>query len=322
MIKSRPIINVAYLRDAAEVSPCLCDRLISFSPLYYQNIKNIALPLCILTLTAITTSLKAEEEGSFGVTNFAFSSYLGTGFYSTSGQDVFVIQLPFSFQIRQMTDEEAGWKLRLPLTIGIINLDGTFDGIGLDSTPRTDALPELDDVTTLTFLPGIEYQYPVTPDWNVRPFFDYGFARDFNYTNNILIIGTGISSYYDFYEDDTRKFTLINKFIYAREGSKNSGENTDYTLIETGINYRITTDHVWGDKQVYVNPYFIYFYYPDDLVLLERTTTPIRVGNEREIGFTLSNLPDMLFLENPELGFGIRRGSGVTAYRLVFGVPF
>ena len=305
-----------------EGGPCLHDRLISFAPLYYRNIKNIVLLLCLLTSTAITTSLKAEEEGSFGVTNFAFSSYLGTGFYSTSDQDVFVIQFPFSYQIREMTDEQAGWKLRLPVTIGIVNLENTLDGVGLDSSPRTDSLPELNDVTTLPFLPGIEYQYPVTPDWKVLPFFDYGFARDFNYTNNILIIGTGLSSYYDFYEDDTKKFTLINKFIYTRESSKNSGENSDYTLIETGINYRVTTDHVWGDNRIYVNPYFIYFYYPDDLVLLERTTKPIRVGNEREIGFTLSNLPDMLFLENPELGFGIRRGSGVTAYRLVFGVPF
>jgi hypothetical protein len=275
----------------------------------------------MLVSTISATVARAEDEGSFGVTNFAFASYLGTGFYSTSGQDVFVIQLPFSYDIREMTDEEAGWRLRLPLTIGIVNLENTLNNIGLDSAEK-EGLPELSDVTTLTFLPGIQYLYPVTPDWNIRPFFDYGFARDFNYSNNILIIGTGISSYYDFYQDETKKFTLINKFIYAREGSKNSGENTDYTLIETGINYRITTDHVWGNNQIYVNPYFIYFYYPDDLVLLERTTTPIRVGNEREIGFTVSNLPDMLFLENPELGFGIRRGSGVTAYRLVFGIPF
>jgi len=131
-------------------------------------------------------TLAADEEESFGLTNFAFAHYLGTGFYSTSGQDVFVVQVPFSHTIRQKTNTETGWVLNLPLTFGVINIDG----IDVDNTP------DLDDVTTLTFLPGIEYQYPVTHNWTISPFFDYGFARDFNSSSNVLVTGAGIKSTY------------------------------------------------------------------------------------------------------------------------------
>lgn len=271
--------------------------------------------LLILTLSVHATLVRAneiQEQGSFGLTNFAFASYLGTGFYTSSGQDVFVFQLPFYHDITEMTDTQDGWRLNLALTFGVVNFDDT----------DISNLPDVNDVTTLTFLPGIEYRHPVTPNWNIRPFFDYGFARDFNYSNNILVMGTGIRSYFDFWHDKRTGFTLGNHFIYAREDSGNTNNSTDYTLIQTGLNYVIKSRYHLAERQVHFNAYYVYFYYPDDLVLLERTATPIRVGNEFEIGITVSNLPSMFFVDKPQIGLGVRSGGGVTAYRLVFGMPF
>lgn len=253
-----------------------------------------------------------DDNGSFGLTSFAFASYLGTGFYTTSGQNVFVLQMPFEHIIKEKTDTEAGWLLNLPLTIGFINFDSL----------QVEDLPQLSDVGTITFLPGLEFQYPVTSNWTLIPFADYGFARELdNSTTNVLITGTGIKSYYNVHFDKAM-FTLGNRFLYAREQSKNSSNDADYSLIETGLNYRITSNFSFGDEPLYSNFYYINFYYPNNLVFFEQTPNPIRVGIEHEVGITFSNIPDFLFFEKPQLGIGVRFGNNVNVYRLVFGAPF
>ena len=253
----------------------------------------------------------AADEPAAALTNFSFASYLGTGFYTTSRQRVFVLQLPLDYNIKTRTDTEAGVLLKLPITIGLIN----FDSLNIEE------LPELTDVTTITFLPGIEYQYPLTPNWFISPFFDYGFARDLNNDNNTLIIGLGIKSSVDFHLDNA-VVTLGNRFLYARENIKDIAADSDYSLIETGLNYRVISDYSFAHGPMYSNLYYINFYYPNNLVFLEQTANPIRVGMEHEVGITLSNLPDFLFFEKPQIGLGVRLGKDLTVYRLVFGAPF
>ncbi len=276
--------------------------------------RNTVTILALYTALLLTLNSRAEVtqlDSTVGLTNFAFASYLGTGIYTTSNQTVFVIQMPFEHTIKAKTDTEAGWVLNLPVTFGLLN----FKNINIDN------VPDLNSVGTLTFLPGIEYQYPVTPDWTLIPFFDYGFARDLSNTANILVVGTGIKSYAEF-RHRGNTLTLGNKFLYARERTKDFNIDADYSLIETGLDYKINTDFIFSNRHMQLSLYYINYFYPNNLIFLEQTSNPIRIGTENEIGFTISNLPDFLFFEKPQLGLGIRNGNGVNVYRLVFGMPF
>lgn len=252
-----------------------------------------------------------HEEGSFGLTSFAFASYLGTGFYTTSGQNVFVLQMPFEHIIKEKTDTEAGWVLKLPVTIGFINFDSL----------KVEELPGVNDVGTITFLPGLEYQYPITPDWTLIPFADYGFARELDSTSNVLITGTGIKSYFDVHFGKTL-FTLGNRFLYAREQSKDFTSASSYSLLETGLNLRMTSNYSFIDGPLYSNFYYINFYYPNNLVFFEQTPNPVKIGIEHEVGITFSNIPDFLFFEKPQIGIGVRFGNDINVYRIIFGAPF
>jgi len=260
-------------------------------------------------------SLRAEEtttlDSTFGLTNFAFASYLGTGFYTTRNQTVFVVQLPFEHTIIEKTDTEVGWVLNLPITFGVLNFKDIAPG----------NLPDLNSVGTITFLPGIEYQYPVTPDWTVIPFFDYGFARDLSNTTNVLLTGIGVKSYTEF-KHKNNTITLGNKFLHARERTKNTNRDASYSVIETGLDYRINTNFQFHNRALKLSLYYVNYYYPNNLVFLEQTANPVRIGTENEVGFTFSNLPDFMFFEKPQIGLGVRNGNGVTLYRLIFGMPF
>jgi hypothetical protein len=267
----------------------------------------LALLLCFIAKPASV----AAEESAFGLTNFAFASYLGTGFYTTTGQKVFVLQLPFEHVIREKTSTQDGWVLKLPITIGFIN----FDDLQIEE------LPNLNDVSTITFLPGLEYQHPLTINWTIIPFVDYGFARDLSNSSNVLITGAGIKSYFHF-QLASQQFTLGNRFLYAREKSQDTSNDSDYSLIETGLSYNIPGGFDFVDKPLFTNIYYINFYYPNNLVFFDQTPNPIRVGIEHEVGFTISNIPDFLFFDKPQIGLGVRFGNGVNVYRLVFGMPF
>ena len=292
------------------------NRHTSISRLHIEARKLLTVILGVSVFLSAFTAGKlyaADENSTSGITNFAFASYLGTGFYTTSGQNVFVLQLPLEHVIKEKSSTEPGWLLKLPLTIGFID----FDNVDFENVPEP---PRVDDVATITFLPGIEFQYPVTPDWTLSPFADYGFASDFNNTTNVLITGIGVKSNLDFHFDENM-LTLGNRLLYARERSRISDNDSSYSLFETGLNYRINTDTSDNDP-LFVNFYYINFYYPNDLVFLEDAPNPIRVGMENELGFTLSNISDFLFFEKPQLGFGVRFGNDVIAYRIVFGAPF
>ena len=254
---------------------------------------------------------QTKEDIAFGLTNFAFASYLGTGFYSTVGQKVFVLQLPFEYDITKKTSTAPGWTLNLPLTIGVVN----FEKLDLE------IIPDLSDFTTLTFMPGLEYKYPITPNWMVSPFADYGFARDLQNNSNVLVMGAGVKSNYNF-SIGMQYFTLGNRVLYAREKSGVTSNDLDYTLIETGISYNLPTRFNFSNNTLFLNLYYINFYYPNNLVFLNNTKNPIRVGVEHEFGFTVSNIPDFLFFDSPQLGLGIRFGNDIKVYRLVFGIPF
>lgn len=277
------------------------------------QLKRLALPvLTLLFYFSISNAYAGEHKnGSFGLTSFAFASYLGTGFYTTSGQNVFVLQMPFEHTIIEKTEVEAGWVLKLPITIGFIN----FDSLQLEE------LPGVNDVGTITFLPGLEYQYPVTPNWTLIPFADYGFARELDTTSNVLITGAGIKSYFDIHFD-IAKFTLGNRLLYAREQIKDFSSASSYSLLETGLNLRLNNVFSFIDKPLYSNFYYINFYYPNNLVFFEQTPNPIKIGIEHEIGITFSNMPDFLFFENPQIGIGVRFGNDINVYRIVFGAPF
>ncbi len=281
------------------------------------QIKLFVLAIAVLLLVMTNKYALAEAHSpeaiktTVGQTNFSFAHYLGTGFYTSSGQSVFVFQIPFDHTIKQKTDTESGILLNLPLTVGIIN----FDGLDLEN------IPEISDLTTFTFLPGIEYQIPITPDWTITPFFDYGFARDFSNKQNIHIIGLGIKSTF-YYHFENSMLRLGNRFLYAREQTKESDNDADYSLIETGLNYQMPTRFLSHNGHLHSNFYYINFYYPNNLVFLESTENPIRVGMEHELGITVSNISDLWFFEKPQIGLGIRFSDNVKIIRIIFGAPF
>ena len=77
----------------------------------------------MLSNTIPATDVYAQGESEIELVNFAFANYLGTGFYASDGGKIFVLKIPLSTTLRPMTNDESGWVVTYPVTLGIANID-------------------------------------------------------------------------------------------------------------------------------------------------------------------------------------------------------
>lgn len=154
--------------------------------------------------------------------HYAYSNYLGSGIYQTSGQSVTLVNLPFSVELGK--EKQTTYSLRLPVSIGFFNFN--FDDI-----------PELnfpDGVGTFTFTPGIQLNYQYTDNLVIESYLDLGYARNVTTGKNVLVHSGGISSLYSF---NIGKYDSIwaSRIYYAGYDGQNSDAADLYAAIQMGV---------------------------------------------------------------------------------------
>src|SRR5882672_674511 len=110
-------------------------------------------------------ALRANEEQ---LVNYAYATQLGSGVYDISGRTLQIYRLPFGYTFTQPSGKRPGVRLTLPLTFGFVDFE-----------PRdviSSGLPENFD--SLSFVPGVELDFALTPQWHLLPFAQAGRAWD------------------------------------------------------------------------------------------------------------------------------------------------
>jgi hypothetical protein len=277
---------------------------------FYTFLYHVVL-IIVLSYLIPVSDAESETESDVELVNFAFGNYLGSGFYASSGGDVFLLKIPLTTTMRPMTSNDPGWSIRYPLTFGVANVDEIIDG----------SVPGVDYVGTISIVPGVEYYYPVLRNWHLVPFFDYGFARDLVNNIDIRVLGTGMRSYVTF-DFDRHRLTLGNRFLFADQKNLDIDSQSSFAVFETALDYNIPTDFTIHGSFIDVGFYFINYFYLDDLVLVDYLDEAISLENKNEIGFTFS-LPEYFWLpDNSRLGLGVQITRDAELYRIVFGMPF
>lgn len=131
------------------------------------------------------------EEASRDI-HWAYSSFLGTGFYRVAGdREVFVLDMPFSWNWREPGAGGQGWEdlgiqFDFPVTVGVHRLD--FLGGTLD--------PE--NFGTLSFTPGVDLRYALTDRWMLRGYVHGGGGVDLSEDETAWIWDAGVRARYGF----------------------------------------------------------------------------------------------------------------------------
>lgn len=261
------------------------------------------------TVLAQTPLRRSEEQ----LVNYAFATQLGSGIYDISGRTLQIYRLPFGYTFLQPDGAHPGVRLTLPLTIGFLDFK-TLDVLHT-------GLPE--SLSTLSFVPGIELDFALSPRWHLLPFAQAGRSWDLD--------GAGDATVYSFgahlagsAHGGPFAFRLDVGTTYAAVEPNGPVRSDDLTLLELGLESRHALGLNLAGHPLDWGAYLLTQYFvnrPDEPVdNAPGSGDPFQF----EVGLTIGPQSRMTVwhIPVPRIGIGYRFAQDLGVWRLVLGAPF
>ncbi|MFA9421032.1 MAG: hypothetical protein ACERLB_12850 [Gammaproteobacteria bacterium] len=164
------------------------------------------LPLLLVFLAVSHSALAADPANI----HWAYSAYFGTGTYKLGDlATVAVVRPTPGWTFREAAIDEdgkrtVGWRLRVPVAIGYHQFD--FRNISEIIDPG--------NVVTLSVIPGVEMDIPVTRRWLLRPLLYAGWGTVTDSSETAWSYWTGIKSRYT-WNTGKLEWSLLNAISYV-----------------------------------------------------------------------------------------------------------
>ena len=274
--------------------------------------KIIIINLLIL-FSFIVMSVKAED---IEPVHYAYANYLGSGIYQTTGQNASLISMPFSYELGH--EGKTTYGLRLPVSVGFFDFE-------LADLPNLD-LP--DSVGTVTFTPGIAFNYQYNKDWFIESYIDLGYGRNLTTNKGVSIHSSGVSTLYHF---DIKNYDAIwaNRLYYARYDGNGYDAKDSYAAIQLGIDMGLPLQYQVLGYSFQPRIFATAFWYFSEVDFLTPRTRSfdeednVTLTNSVEFGFTLKFAKTIGYswAGIERLGLSYRYSKNFSAFRLLFSFP-
>lgn len=268
--------------------------------------------ICLLVVVLISHKAfalsNAEQEAL--TPHYAFSNYFGSGIYSGSGQELMVVNLPFSYEPEQ--NGKFKYRFRLPVSLGFY--DYGFDEIEDIEIP--------DSVSSLTLTAGIEFDHWVNSQLKLVPFLDVGISENLHMDERAVIYASGITSEYTFHAWD-EKHMWLTRFQRAGYKADTAGLSDGFAAVEMGLDLVLPWRFSVLNRPMYASAYAMHYWYLINLVFDPESIKPSHQNNAQEVGMTMGfDTPlNMFFFDLERIGLGIRKTNNLNVLRIVFNFP-
>ena len=192
-------------------------------------------------LAFIPTQAPGQVVNRGDVMHWAFASYFGTGWYSVEGGgEVYALRVNPGWSWREPgIDDDGnrtiGYQLRVPVTLGLHKFDLRGD-LG--------EIIDLDNASTISFVPGLEIEIPINSRWSLKPLAYAGWGTEFNGDSSAWIYWAGLKSRVAFRNGNV-DWALVNSLVYVGH-SPSEGRSQDLVPFLTAFEF----DHPMGNLQL------------------------------------------------------------------------
>jgi len=265
----------------------------------------------LILVSGELTANSSDEDQS--VVNYSYATYFGTGAYQVRDQKAYVIRAPLSYGVREPSREQPGITILLPTLAGFYDYD--FDSVFQGDTPG--------DAATLSFVPGVAFEYVMNERWRLKPFGQIGFGRDLKNNENSFIYLAGVNSHYKFPRQGKWQFALGNTVTHSGFNPDNGGTQS-LGILGAGIDVVIPWGlNVFGKETNFANS-LIYYLYVDNPSFEQGDDRSKSVSGEFEwsLALNFSKPPRLMGVEFDRIGLGFRYGDNIKGIRLVTKFPF
>lgn len=264
----------------------------------------------LLAVAAALRTPAARANDTTADTDWYFATTLGTGVYRFGDRTVTVARLPFGRTLRQADEDRWGVRLKLPVSVGLYNLDN----------PVNDVLDR--NFATLAVMPGVELEREVGRNWVLKPTASLGYAQDVVRGNRSTLYEVGTRSAWR-HAFDRVDFILGNALLYAGNVAQD-GLSQNFGVLSTGLNFLIPTGGVLMNRASNFGVHFVHYLYFDHLAFALSEDRRRTVTQQYELAFTFGTyLPVELFgFTLDRIGVAFRGGQDFLAFRLVTGFMY
>lgn len=245
--------------------------------------------------------------------NWYYAATFGTGVYTAGDRTVSVLQVPYTRAWKHADDDGYGLKFKVSSTLGFYdyNVDKVFSG----DVPHR--------ISTLSVLPGLEWELPLTWRWTVRPYVDGGYGQELTGGQSAWIYDFGIKSRFVFARDQGVEFALVNSLTSA--GYRQSGGPTQpFGYLATGVDITIPTGRSAFGRPLDIGITPVYFYYFNRFNLTQLNNAQNRIREEVELAVSLTSRKpwSFSFFDVERVGLAVRNSGDVTGVSLFTSLPF
>jgi hypothetical protein len=270
----------------------------------------IAAALCTSAASHAATSAAAEPAASRPA-SYVFATELGSGIYDVAGRTLLVYRLPFSYTLREATDDTPGLNLTLPAAVGFFNY-------AAGDLVRSQLPSHLD---AISFVPGLQLDFAMNEHWHVLP---YARAGGTLASSDFIgwLYGFGTTSSYR-WQTHGLKALVINDVLIAGVKYKDPTETSDNLIrFRNGLELRRGTGASLGNHKIEISVYGLVDYF------LDAPRAPIAGAStsrfQFEPGLMVGALPPWTIhgFPVPRLGIGYRFAGDLSGWHLFLSSPF
>jgi hypothetical protein len=256
-----------------------------------------------------------NDETLEDLLHWSYSAAFGTGFYRVGDEKVFVFKVEPKIPLPWLADRGVDTTLKLPFTFGLQNFDLGEIGDILDLT---------NNLTMVTFVPGLIFKIPIKGSWELRPFAHYGMGALLSGDERATIHYFGVDSWVALPSIGDFEIHMFNGLQWFGQ-NPSSGSSDGFVRLVTGFegNYRMGDLEISG-HEIYLKPHFAHYWYFDSLGFGQILDSAVEIKQEFEIGLAVG-VEDRISLKVfsfDRLGIAFRGGSEIQGVRLYISSVF
>ena len=244
--------------------------------------------------------------------HWGFAPFLGTGLYRAGDvEEIYALSAKPGWRWREASlaagrERRLGMRFRLTLTASVHSLDDGF---------------RFDDVSTLSAVPGVEIEIPMTERWRLKPLVHLGYGTRLRDSDSASIYWTGIRSAYAF-EPGRLRWQIVNS-LTAVGYSPNDSSSERLVPLLTAFEFR----HPLAERKLGGDPVFLHWHVAHTNYIDDSTTGDIAWDREWELGVAFGKGDQRmrlgpLGLDRVGIAWRFDNAGDFDGIRLVFGSLF
>jgi hypothetical protein len=246
--------------------------------------------------------------------NFSYAVFVGSGIYTLNDRRVYIARMPFSWKWRKADEQPGALGIRflLPATVGVTNFEHIED------------LPSLsiDDLSSLSFVPGVELEYAATPNLFVKPFLQAGLGWEFQDEETTFVWGAGMRARLALAQDKS-DWLVGGEVLAAGNVPSDEQPSTSLSRIGLGIEHKYPLRWQLSDRKTSLHTQLIGYHYVDEATF-NSPQGDIKLRSTIQFGLSIGVEPAIRFLgfSVRQIGLGYKYGEDFSAITIVTSFPF